>query len=111
MSQYIGSSDAERKSLADRRRGGERNIPNEEIMAAFAIDPHYDPYSIPLEQMDPSHPSLFLHGTQWPHFERLRAEAPVHYHEDSMFGPYWSVVSTGGTSDDPPESPPHRPPR
>ncbi|MEM7003640.1 MAG: cytochrome P450 [Pseudomonadota bacterium] len=67
-------------------------VSNKEVAHAFEIDPHYDPYAIDLEQMDPSHPALFLNGTMWPHFERLRAEDPVHYHEHSMFGPYWSVT-------------------
>ena len=89
---YLGSSDEERKSLVSRSRSGDMTVSNKEVAAAFAIDPNYDPYSIPLDKMDPSHPGLFLHGTFWPHFERLRAEDPVHYHEDSMFGPYWSVT-------------------
>ena len=89
---YLGSSDEERKSLIKRSRSGDMTVSNKEVAAAFAIDPNYDPYGIPLEKMDPSHPGLFLHGTFWPHFERLRAEDPVHYHEDSMFGPYWSVT-------------------
>lgn len=89
---YLGSSDEERRSLVTRSRGGDMSVSNKEVAAAFAIDPNYDPYSIPLDKMDPSHPSLFLHGTFWPHFERLRKEDPVHYHEDSLFGPYWSVT-------------------
>ncbi len=50
-------------------------------------------YSIPLEQINPVDPELFLTDTHWPYFERLRKEDPVHYcaegHED---GPYWSVT-------------------
>jgi len=90
--QYISSSDEERKSLLARSRSGDMTVSNKEMMAAFAIDPNYDPYSIPLEKVDPSHPSLFLNGTHWKHLERLRNEDPVHYHEESMFGPYWSVT-------------------
>ncbi|NKB99243.1 MAG: cytochrome P450 [Pseudomonadales bacterium] len=67
-------------------------VSNKEVAKAFAIDPNYDPYEISLDEMDPSHPSLFLNGTSWPHFERLRNEDPVHYHEESMFGPYWSIT-------------------
>ena len=89
---YLQSSDEERKSLSQRTRSGDMTVSNKEVAEAFAIDPHYDPYSIPLDKVDPSHPSLFLNDTLWPHFERLRAEDPVHYHEDSMFGPYWSVT-------------------
>jgi cytochrome P450 len=90
--QYIGSSDEERRALIERSRGGDMTVSNKEVLEAFAIDPNYDPYSIPLDDMDPSHPSLFLHGTHWDHLERLRKEDPVHFHEESMFGPYWSVT-------------------
>ena len=48
--------------------------------------------SLPLAELDPGHPKLFQNDTLWPYFERLRAEAPVHYTPESMFGPYWSVT-------------------
>lgn len=67
-------------------------VSNREVMDAFAIDPHHDPYAIALEEVDPSHPALFQNDSFWKHFERLRAEDPVHYHENSMFGPYWSIT-------------------
>ena len=51
-----------------------------------------DPYSIPLDQIDPSDSELFETDTMWGYFERLRAEDPVHYCSDSLFGPYWSVT-------------------
>lgn len=87
---YLGSSDEERKAIM--QRSGDMTISNKEVATAFAIDPYYDPYDVPLDKLDPSHPSLFLNDTLWPHFERLRKEDPVHYHEQSMFGPYWSVT-------------------
>ena len=65
---------------------------NAEAKAKWAIDPNVDPMSIPLEELDPAHPSLFLHDKFTPYFERLRAEDPVHYTPDSMFGPYWSIT-------------------
>ncbi len=93
MSRYLNGSDAERRALLDRARGGDMTVSNQEMREAFAIDPHYDPYSVGLDDVDPSHPSLFQNGTHWGHFERLRKEDPVHYHPDSMFGPFWSVTS------------------
>jgi cytochrome P450 len=51
-----------------------------------------DPYSIPLDQCDPANPFLFEAGVELPWFERLRKEDPVHYTNDSNFGPYWSVT-------------------
>ena len=92
MTQYINSSDQQRRDLLARARSGDMTVSNREMLEAFAIDPHYDPYSIPLDKVDPSHPSLFLHNTHWAHFKRLREEDPVHHHADSMFGPYWSVT-------------------
>jgi cytochrome P450 len=49
-------------------------------------------YSMALEAFDPGDPELFRTDTFWPYFDRLRREAPVHYCEDSIFGPYWSVT-------------------
>jgi len=65
---------------------------NAEMLAEWAIDPEIDPYSVPLEQMNPGHPILFEANKALPWFERLRKEDPVHYCADSQFGPYWSVT-------------------
>ena len=89
---FLGSSDEERKTLIAKSRSGDLTVSNKDVAEAFAIKPDYDPYSIDLDDVDPSHPGLFLHDTLWPHFERLRKEDPVHYHENSMFGPFWSVT-------------------
>ncbi len=51
-----------------------------------------DPYSIPLDKLDPSQPELFQADAHWGYFERLRKEDPVHYCAESEFGPYWSVT-------------------
>ena len=92
VTQYVGSSDEERKALISRTRSGDLTVSNREMFEAFKIDPNYDAYGIPLDKMDPVHPALFANDTLWPHFERLRKEDPVHYTEDSMVGPYWSVT-------------------
>jgi cytochrome P450 len=65
---------------------------NAEMLAEWAIDTSVDPYSVPLEQMNPGHPLLFEANKALPWFERLRTEAPVHYCAKSQFGPYWSVT-------------------
>ena len=49
--------------------------------------------SVPLEDIDVSRPELFQNDTWHPWFARLRNEAPVHYLEDSVNGPFWSVTS------------------
>ena len=49
-------------------------------------------YSTPLDQIDISRGERFQNNTMWPFFERLRAEAPVHYTANSAFGPFWSIT-------------------
>lgn len=51
-----------------------------------------DPYSLPLESLNPAQPILFQHDAHWDYFKRLREEDPVHYTADSAFGPYWSLT-------------------
>ena len=48
-------------------------------------------YGEPLETLNPAQPDLFRNDAMWPYFERLRAEAPVHYTAESAYGPYWSI--------------------
>jgi cytochrome P450 len=49
--------------------------------------------TLPLEEIDVAHWDLMRFDTIWPYFERLRREAPVYHHENSIVGPYWSVTS------------------
>jgi len=51
-----------------------------------------DPWSQPLETLDPSRAELFQSGAHHAYFKRLRAEDPVHYTAQSQFGPYWSIT-------------------
>ncbi len=52
-----------------------------------------DPYSIPLDsKFNVAQGPLFEHDAHWAYFDRLRAEAPVHYCDESEFGAYWSVT-------------------
>ncbi len=60
---------------------------------AIKSDVNYDPYSIPLSDIDVSNPSLYENDQQWEYFKRLRQEAPIHYCKDSNFGPYWSITT------------------
>ena len=50
-----------------------------------------DAHALPLETINPARIDRFRNDTIWPVFERLRAEAPVHFTADSEFGPYWSL--------------------
>ena len=66
--------------------------PSEELWDDWKVDVDADPYSLPLDQISPGHPDLFLARKVLPYFERLRNEDPIHYTEASIFGPYWSVT-------------------
>ena len=60
--------------------------------ANVAFDPREDAYSKPLDKIDVSVPELYQNDIYQPYFERLRRDDPVHFCEDSHFGPYWSVT-------------------
>ena len=51
-----------------------------------------DPYSLPLDTLNPLQARLFQNDAHWKYFERLRAEDPVHMSEDEDFGRYWHVT-------------------
>jgi len=49
-------------------------------------------WSTPLDAFQVHDIEHFTSDTLWPWFERLRAEAPVHFTSASEYGPYWSVT-------------------
>ena len=49
-------------------------------------------FAAPLDTLNPAQPALFQADAMWPHFERLRKEAPVHFTAESQYGPYWSIT-------------------
>ena len=51
-----------------------------------------DPYSIPLEAINPINPRLFAENKMWGYFERLRSEDPVHFNQTDLAGRYWSLT-------------------
>jgi len=51
-----------------------------------------DPWSIPIGKLDVSDAGLYERQEHWDYFKRLRKEDPVHFVEDSEFGPYWSIT-------------------
>ena len=60
--------------------------------APVAISTEDDPWTMPLDQIDPSHPGRFQEDTWEPFFARLRRDAPVHRTEGGMYGSFWSVT-------------------
>lgn len=51
-----------------------------------------DPWSLPLESLNPARAILFKENVHEEYFRRLREEDPVHYTADSEFGAYWSIT-------------------
>jgi len=51
-----------------------------------------DPWSLPLDKIDVAQAALYEHNLHGEYFRRLRQEDPVHFCEDSEFGPYWSIT-------------------
>ena len=51
-----------------------------------------DPYAMPIEKIDLSHPGIWQANEYLPFMERLRKEEPVHFCPESAVGPYWSVM-------------------
>ncbi len=49
-------------------------------------------YDIPLEDILPVNPHLFMQNRWQEYFERLRAEDPVHFNETDMAGRFWSLT-------------------
>ncbi|WP_287446170.1 cytochrome P450 [Altererythrobacter sp.] len=47
---------------------------------------------IQLEDLDPSELHRFADGSIHKTMQRLRAEAPIHYCNDSPYGPFWSIT-------------------
>lgn len=51
-----------------------------------------DAYTMPLDEIDLSHPGIWQANEYLPFLQRLRKEDPVHYCKLSAVGPYWSVT-------------------
>ena len=52
-----------------------------------------NPYDVPITNIDLSDHRIPNSGLQLEYYKRIRAEDPVHYIEDSKFGPYWSITT------------------
>jgi len=48
--------------------------------------------AVPTRFPDVSDPALYQNDTFMPVFEEMRAAGPVHFHPESPYGPYWSMV-------------------
>ena len=52
-----------------------------------------EPWTGDLDSVDISRARLFSKELWRPYFKRMREDAPVYFHEESAFGPYWSVTT------------------
>ncbi len=52
-----------------------------------------NPYDVPLSHIDLSDHRIPNSGYQLDYYKRIRSEDPVHFIEDSKFGPYWSITT------------------
>ncbi|PWR23726.1 cytochrome P450 [Zavarzinia compransoris] len=59
---------------------------------SFDTDTIPDPWSLPIDQIDPSRAELYLNDRHGAYFQRLRQDDPVHFCAHSDFGPYWSIT-------------------
>ncbi len=62
------------------------------FLPSSSFDELPDASEINLAQLDVSDPRLYQRGVWGDYFKRLRDEDPVHYIQDSPFGPFWSVT-------------------
>jgi len=51
-----------------------------------------DPWSLPLEDIDPSDGRIYQNEWHYEYFKRLRMEAPVHWSKTGPTGGFWSVT-------------------
>jgi hypothetical protein len=56
------------------------------VRQRIPVDAAFDPWSVPLDELNVANPEIFRHEL-WPkYFQRLRDEAPVHYTAESQYG-------------------------
>ncbi len=70
----------------------DREISNAETRDKWRIATDTNPADVDLAKLDPGNGCWFEQDKELQVFDRLRVEDPVHFTEDSMFGPYWSVT-------------------
>ena len=65
-------------------------------MSQTAVKPDdsgiFDPYSIPLDEIDLSVARYFQNQQHFGLFERLRKEDPIHFTQNEEFGRFWSIT-------------------
>ena len=69
------------------------NVQKDELQAAkvSSVSSQYADIDVS-GRLNPADPGRFSNNSILPVFEKMRAETPVHYCEDSPYGPFWSVT-------------------
>ena len=78
--------------MSEQKKESESTIYNNPFLRHDAPPVIEDPYSVPIEEINPIDGRLFQMDIHEAHFKRLREEDPVHMNELPMTGRYWSIT-------------------
>ena len=78
--------------MSEQKKESETSIYNNPFLRADAPPVIEDPYSVPIEELNPIDGRLFQMDIHEAHFKRLREEDPVHMNELPVTGRYWSIT-------------------
>ena len=78
--------------MSEQKKESESTIYNNPFLRHDAPPVIEDPYSVPIEEINPIDGRLFQMDIHEAHFKRLREEDPVHMNELPLTGRYWSIT-------------------
>lgn len=78
--------------MSEQKKESESTIYNNPFLRQDAPPVIEDPYSVPIEEINPIDGRLFQMDIHEAHFKRLREEDPVHMNELPKTGRYWSIT-------------------
>ncbi len=78
--------------MSEQKKESESTIYNNPFLRQDAPPVIEDPYSVPIEEINPIDGRLFQMDIHEAHFKRLREEDPVHMNELPLTGRYWSIT-------------------
>jgi cytochrome P450 len=78
--------------MSEQKKESESTIYNNPFLRQDAPPVIEDPYSVPIEEINPIDGRLFQMDIHEAHFKRLREEDPVHLNDLPMTGRYWSIT-------------------
>ncbi|MBT6584580.1 MAG: cytochrome P450, partial [Gammaproteobacteria bacterium] len=78
--------------MSEQKKQSESSTYNNPFLRQDAPPVIEDPYSVPIEEINPIDGRLFQMDIHEAHFKRLREEDPVHMNELPSTGRYWSIT-------------------